>query len=713
MSGIISLVLIAIFLYIPWFSGGEELFPRSLVQAIILILSILYLAKRKNFNSLWTKFYISPSLHLPVFLILFFSFFSLVNSTYLHNSALSFIKIVTSVLFYFLLVEHLTDKGILRGNYLFKIIFVSASILAAIGLFQSFLHLEVKATLPTPDFLAGYLAVGVTLGISELLTCRKWSGPTTVNVSTKYIIGKHTITFAFYLIFTLLMFICLVLTRSLSGVLALLAAIIFVTIFLYKKPAICVILTVIGIFLIFPSTMKVFQFLGGETLKELFLQRFRIWSRCLEIISAHPFLGLGPGNFANVRIGSFPSAYGTYIKFAYNEYLQIGTEMGMIVLFLVCSVFYIIVKGTKKLLSSKLSLNSEAEVIAASAGALAVLTQGLFYFNLHLPAITYILVFFIAEIMVHNHKLFVSQISPNEQLGSLSDLQAPGWLRGTSISILTILLLLVSVIYLGNHYGYRGEFRKAVKFVPLNAQYHRELADYYREEGEQDRAVSIYKKITKLHPTEANYHEELGHIYYQLKDTVNALREFKLAVKHNPYNPFFHFALGSYYFDRQEFKKAKSEYQKAVDIEPYYLLARLRLGESHLGLKEIKRAKEEFYKILKLKELVPQLISSGRDYENRLFEFDYSRVYVGLGRCWMEEGNPIQAITEYRKALKLNPNSADAHSGLARVYFIQKRYDLAIDEIGKAIELDPQNELYRINLKLIENTISAVELPSE
>jgi len=710
MRRIINLGLIFIFLYIPWFSGGEEIFPRSLIQAIILILSIFYLAKRKNFNSLWIKFYISPSLHFPICLILFFSFFSVVNSTYLYNSLVSFIKIVTFALFYSLLVEHLSNKEILKENYLFEIIFVSASILAVIGLFQSFLHLEIKATLPAPNFLAGYLAVGITLGIVELLTFRKWGGPNNANVDIKNIISQNRVTFILYLLTTLIMFVCLVLTRSLSGVLALLAAIMFITIFLYKKKTVYIMLTLIGIFLIFPSTMKVFQLLGGETLKEFFLQRLRIWGRCLEVISVHPFLGVGPGNFGNFRIAS---GYGSYIRFAYNEYLQIGAELGMIVIFLVCSVIYIIAKGVKKLLGSNISSKSQAEVIATAAGALVVLTQGLFYFNLHLPAITFILLFFITKIMIASHKQFLSLISPEEKAVSLSDLQAPRWLRVASISFLSILFLLVCAVYLGNHYAYKGEYRKAVKFIPLNAEYHKQLADYYTKEGKQDKAISIYGKSIKLHPQEADYHNQLGHIYYRFKDTVSALKEFKLAVKHNPYNPFFHFALGSYYLDHWGFKKAKLEYQKAVDMEPYYLSARLGLGESQLGLKEIARAKEEFYKILKLKELLPQLISSGREYENRLFEFDYSRVYVGLGRCWMEEGNLIQAIAEYRKALKLNPYSAGGHSGLADIYFVQKRYDLAADEIKKAIRLAPQNEVYRIKLKAIEGAIAGVELPSE
>ncbi len=79
----------------------------------------------------------------------------------------------------------------------------------------------------------------------------------------------------------------------------------------------------------------------------------------------------------------------------------------------------------------------------------------------------------------------------------------------------------------------------------------------------------------------------------------------------------------------------------------------------------------------------------------------------------MEEGNIIQAIAEFRKALKLNPRSAGAHSGLADVYSVQKRYDLAADEIRKAIRLAPQNEVYRMKLKAIEEAISGIELPAE
>ena len=150
--------------------------------------------------------------------------------------------------------------------------FCLLSILAAVGLLQSFLHLEIKPTLPPPDFLAGYLAVGITLGMVELLTCRRWSGSNRTKINLRSLIAEHRVTFAFFLISTLLMFVCLVLTRSLSGLLALLAAIVFVTIFLYRRRLVSVILTVIAISLIFPDYNKNFSIFGGENSEILFPQ---------------------------------------------------------------------------------------------------------------------------------------------------------------------------------------------------------------------------------------------------------------------------------------------------------------------------------------------------------------------------------------------------------------------------------------------------------
>lgn len=47
------------------------------------------------------------------------------------------------------------------------------------------------------------------------------------------------------------------------------------------------------------------------------------------------------------------------------------------------------------------------------------------------------------------------------------------------------------------------------------------------------------------------------------------------------------------------------------------------------------------------------------------------------------------AIQEYNKALVINPDYAEAHSNLARVYYVQKKYLKAAKHYKKLTDLDP------------------------
>jgi len=56
-----------------------------------------------------------------------------------------------------------------------------------------------------------------------------------------------------------------------------------------------------------------------------------------------------------------------------------------------------------------------------------------------------------------------------------------------------------------------------------------------------------------------------------------------------------------------------------------------------------------------------------------------------------------EAISEYKKALAINPNSAEAHTNLGAAYYYKGNYKLAIVHCDKAMELG-----FRVNPKLLE-----------
>lgn len=76
---------------------------------------------------------------------------------------------------------------------------------------------------------------------------------------------------------------------------------------------------------------------------------------------------------------------------------------------------------------------------------------------------------------------------------------------------------------------------------------------------------------------------------------------------------------------------------------------------------------------------------------------DYAKAeqsYIQIGYGYFEQGNLLESKKSLLKALDLNPKSAGAHIGLARVYEQELEYDYAEDHFKKALRYDPTSEGY-------------------
>jgi tetratricopeptide (TPR) repeat protein len=70
---------------------------------------------------------------------------------------------------------------------------------------------------------------------------------------------------------------------------------------------------------------------------------------------------------------------------------------------------------------------------------------------------------------------------------------------------------------------------------------------------------------------------------------------------------------------------------------------------------------------------------------------DYAEAFVGLGDARQAKGQYDEAIAEYRKALRLEPENAAVHFGLGKIYYNEKQlYHEAVAEYEQAIQLDPK-----------------------
>lgn len=109
----------------------------------------------------------------------------------------------------------------------------------------------------------------------------------------------------------------------------------------------------------------------------------------------------------------------------------------------------------------------------------------------------------------------------------------------------------------------------------------------------------------------------------------------------------------------------------------------------------------------KVRILDPTLkISDGKDYYDENFLWWYpmslseslSVYYANLGGNYEDKGEFDKAIEELKKAVEIDPSSLGAHVNLGNAYTSKGDFDKAVEELKKATEINPDNALTHNNL---------------
>ena len=133
---------------------------------------------------------------------------------------------------------------------------------------------------------------------------------------------------------------------------------------------------------------------------------------------------------------------------------------------------------------------------------------------------------------------------------------------------------------------------------------------------------------------------------------------------------------------RSEIQIGISYFTQAIEVDPSYGLAYAGLADA--------------YRMLAISgEMTPmEFLPQGKAAAQKAVEIDdrlaEAHAALGLINFWYD-WNCDAAENQFRRALELGPNSADAHEAYAQVLSYTERHDEAIVEIRRARELDPLN----------------------
>jgi serine/threonine protein kinase/TolB-like protein/tetratricopeptide (TPR) repeat protein len=134
--------------------------------------------------------------------------------------------------------------------------------------------------------------------------------------------------------------------------------------------------------------------------------------------------------------------------------------------------------------------------------------------------------------------------------------------------------------------------------------------------------------------------------------------------------------------DRRHVEGALQMYQAAVDRDPRFAQALAALARSHVSM---------YFSYF---DHTPDRLVKAKEAVERAVELrpDLAETHMALGWYYYQGRLDYQrALNEFAAALKIQPKSSDTLFGIGAVLRRQGHWAEAADEVGKALEFDPQN----------------------
>lgn len=193
--------------------------------------------------------------------------------------------------------------------------------------------------------------------------------------------------------------------------------------------------------------------------------------------------------------------------------------------------------------------------------------------------------------------------------------------------------------------------------------------------------------------------------------------DLKAKIEKNPSDLESRIDLGVFYFQLQEYKLAAEVFEKVLEIDPKNALTHydygktlIAMGDRTSGLAECEKALDiglddiNLYRTLATEYFAKrELKKSLSMYDNikRLEPSDDSAYYAS-GFIYGMMGDGYNASEQFKKAIELNPNNAEAHYELGWLY-AKSKPDFAMKEFKKVLEINPNHEGAKRELQMLQN----------
>lgn len=211
--------------------------------------------------------------------------------------------------------------------------------------------------------------------------------------------------------------------------------------------------------------------------------------------------------------------------------------------------------------------------------------------------------------------------------------------------------------------------------------------------------------LTALMSVGAAGQDHLGRAKVALSsgDTTTAVSALQDALKAGQKPAEANLQLGTIALSRGKIDDAITYLQSAVRADDENVGAWKLLGDAHLAKKDVARALEQYRRGERLAKRDPDVLTA---YGLALIqadsvdasiakltlakEYDPSRsaIYIGLAEAYMKQNVAVLGISNYQKAIELNPKDVKTRFALAQLFEKQRQWNDAVREYDGVVALD-------------------------
>lgn len=222
-------------------------------------------------------------------------------------------------------------------------------------------------------------------------------------------------------------------------------------------------------------------------------------------------------------------------------------------------------------------------------------------------------------------------------------------------------------------------------------------ADVELEAQDYQNARQTLKKLALLNRGNAEILVKLAYVCQQLGDLDEAMRRAREATVLAPEDIASHITLGNLLEDNRDYKGAYLQYERAMELKPDSDTLRTLRGpylRSLLHVGEYAKADQQSANWVK------------EDGNNA--EVHYNRAWV-LGQ--LPNKKEPEAISEYIKALNIDPKMVSAYYNLALLYVNQGNRQLALSSLKRFVDSAPPNDPDVAQAKELFVKLSTIDQP--